>query len=329
LAALLCVDADAGVRELQRIIEGLPPAQINEFVQTLLTTLYDHRDLTFGNVHTDFLRAGPLVPFLTIVLRHVRREDDNQHDGAYTPNGRDEAEHVRGKLLERFTSIPGRGTVDTLLALREKQEWVHLKERLLIWAERRAAMDGDLKPWHGADVADFEERFDRPIRSSHDLFEVACNRLVNLKREWENDDFSIRGLLRQDERKRALEEPVQLWFARELEKGARNRYTVHREEEVIDGNEPDIRLASERADGPTSIEIKVADSWEFDELMDALEKQLVGKYMRARHSRYGILLLTGMANGRCGRRAARTRRSSRSSNICEETLCGLGQATQR
>ena len=153
-------------------------------------------------------------------------------------------------------------------------------------------MDGDLKPWHGADVADFEERFDRPIRSSHDLFEVACNRLVNLKREWENDDFSIRGLLRQDERKRALEEPVQLWFARELEKGARNRYTVHREEEVIDGNERDIRLASERADGPTSIEIKVADSWEFDELMDALEKQLVGKYMRARHSRYGILLLT-------------------------------------
>ena len=189
-------------------------------------------------------------------------------------------------------NIPGRETVDTLLALRKEPEWKRYDERLLVWAERRAAQDGDLNPWAPVDVAEFEERFERPVRSRSDLYEIAIDQLAALKDELEDGDFSSRDLLRQDERERADERLVQNWFARELKKAARHRYTVHREEEVIDENEPDIRLSSERADGPTSIEIKVANSWNLDQLESALEDQLVGKYMRDQHSRHGILLLT-------------------------------------
>jgi hypothetical protein len=292
LVALLCVDADAGVSELQRCVRGLMQAEADEFVQTLLNTLYEHRGATFDEAHKDYLRAEALEPLLTIVLAHVRRSDDRQHEGQYTPDERDEAEHVRGKLLESFTGIPGRKTVDTLLALRARPEWADLNERLLIWAERRAAQDGDLAPWQAADIVNFEERYERPVQSSQDLYEVACSRLASLKHELEHDDFSGRDLLRQDERDRGLEEPVQLWFAREFRNAARGQYTVHREEEVIGGDKPDIRLASEKADAPTSIEIKVADAWDFDQLVEALEDQLVGRYMRAERSRHGILLMT-------------------------------------
>ncbi len=293
LAALLCVDADAGVPELERCLAVLPQNVGDDLVKDLLNTLYEHRDLTFGSSHADFLRAGRLVPFLTLVLGRVRPEDDNQHDeGSYTPDERDDAENARGMLLESFTNIPGRETVDSLLALRKEPEWQRYNERLLVWAERRAAKDGDLSPWVPSEVAEFECRYERPVRSGTDLYEIAIDQLGTLKYELENDDFSARDLLRQDGRKRADEQQVQNWFARELKNAAHHRYTVHREEEVIDENKPDIRLSSENADGPSSIEIKVADSWSLSQLESALEEQLVGKYMRDQYSRHGILLLT-------------------------------------
>jgi hypothetical protein len=292
LTALLCVDGAAGISELQRCVEGLMPQDADEFVLALLNSLYEHRGAAFGEAHADFLEPAHLLPFITLVLSHVRYDEDRRHEGHYTPDERDEAEHVRGKLLERFTSIPGRQTVDTLLSLRDRPEWAYLRERLLIWAERRAAADGDLKPWEPTAIVEFEERFERPVGSSSDLYEVACSRLASLKYELEHDDFSNRDLLRQDERDHVLEERVQLWFAREFRNSARGQYTVHREEEVIDGDKPDIRLASEKADAPTSVEIKVADTWKFEELVEALEDQLVGRYMRAERSRHGILLMT-------------------------------------
>jgi hypothetical protein len=292
LTALLCVDGATGISELRRCVEGLMSSDADEFMLALLNTLYEHRGAAFGEAHTDFLEPSHLLPFITLVLSHVRYDEDRHHEGHYTPDERDEAEHVRGKLLERFTSIPGRQTVDTLLSLRDRPEWAYLRERLLIWAERRAAADGDLKRWEPSDVVQFEERFERPVGSSNDLYEVAYSRLASLKYELEHDDFSNRDLLRQDERDRALEESVQLWFAREFRHAARGQYTVHREEEVIDGDKPDIRLASQKADAPTSIEIKVADSWKYEELVEALEDQLVGRYMRAERSRHGVLLMT-------------------------------------
>jgi hypothetical protein len=293
LTALLSTNAGAGIEELQHCLQTLPNVAGDNLVMNLLNTMYERGGTAFGGTHTDFLRAEALVPFLTIVLARVRRGEDNQHeDGSYTPDVRDNAQQVRGLLLEKFAGIPGRHTVDTLLALRSRPEWAAYKERLLIWAQRRAGQDGDLIPWKASEVADFEERRSRPIGSGHELYEVSVEILRELKRDLEDGDFSVRDLLRQDARERVEEKPLQLWFARELEKAARARYKVHREVEVIDGNEPDIRVTSDKADGPSSIEIKAADSWNFDELMDALEKQLVGKYMRDQHSRHGILLLT-------------------------------------
>jgi hypothetical protein len=40
-----------------------------------------------------------------------------------------------------------------------------------------------------------------------------------------------------------------------------------------------------------SIEIKWADSWTLPQLLERLENQLVGQYLRAHNSRYGIYFL--------------------------------------
>ena len=42
---------------------------------------------------------------------------------------------------------------------------------------------------------------------------------------------------------------------------------------------------------PVSIEIKWAENWTLEELLERLENQLVGQYLRDNNSRYGIYLL--------------------------------------
>lgn len=42
---------------------------------------------------------------------------------------------------------------------------------------------------------------------------------------------------------------------------------------------------------PVSIEVKWADYWTLQELYDGLEAQLVGKYLRAHNSQYGIYVM--------------------------------------
>jgi len=42
---------------------------------------------------------------------------------------------------------------------------------------------------------------------------------------------------------------------------------------------------------PVSIEIKWAENWKLEKLLERLENQLVGQYMRDNNSRYGIYLL--------------------------------------
>ena len=47
-----------------------------------------------------------------------------------------------------------------------------------------------------------------------------------------------------------------------------------------------------------SIEIKIAESWSLNQLIEALQDQLVGQYLSQVNSRYGVLLLCSMGTPR-------------------------------
>ncbi len=92
-----------------------------------------------------------------------------------------------------------------------------------------------------------------------------------------------------------LESHLRRWLARKLNERSRKRYTVPQEEEIDQQEKPDLRLENPKTD-PVSIEVKWADNWTVTELLERLENQLVGQYLRAHNSRYGIYLLG--ANGK-------------------------------
>jgi hypothetical protein len=68
-------------------------------------------------------------------------------------------------------------------------------------------------------------------------------------------------------------------------------YSVERESRVADENSPDIRFRAKGSDARVPMEIKVAETWSLADLEEALTEQLVGRYLRDQHNRWGILLL--------------------------------------
>ncbi len=69
------------------------------------------------------------------------------------------------------------------------------------------------------------------------------------------------------------------------------RYSVPQEEELADAKRPDIRIHGFGFDGPVPIELKIACSWTGPQLVERLNNQLCGQYLRDIRSSYGIFLL--------------------------------------
>lgn len=103
--------------------------------------------------------------------------------------------------------------------------------------------------------------------------------------------FSYAGVFSNPKGKRAVREHYfQLWLAAELQHRSARRYEIVREEEEYAEKRPDLR-AHLTPINPTSIELKIAESWSLPELRSALSAQLVGQYMGEVSSQHGVLVV--------------------------------------
>ena len=153
-------------------------------------------------------------------------------------------------------------------------------------ATSRRRLDSEPEVWRPGDAAAMARNFDQPVRSGNDLFALTLRQTRVLKGELGDDDFRRREGLPTYE----VEDRLQEWLARYFDERSKEQYSVHREVLVAYGKKPDLRLESP-PHPPTSIEVKWADNWTYRQLSEALSDQLVGRYMRARRSRHGVLLL--------------------------------------
>jgi hypothetical protein len=291
LVALLFVEADTGVEALRTWIEesSSQPEQDRRML-AFCNAMMEHHSLRFGSFQRDFARIEILGDLLNLVYSHIRPEEDNNHEGVYSPDDRDNAETTRNFLVQCLVNTPGRASYEMLkrLAVSIPSLPERLQERFQQLAQDRAAKDADLTLWLPNDVAQFARTYTIPPRAAKDLFQLVLNRLDDLRHDLEGGDANEARLLASI-KEEAL---VQNWFAARLRSAAHGFYSVSREEEVADFKKPDIRVHSPSIDSPVSIEIKVADNWSYSELCERLENQLITQYHRDRHSRFGVYLLT-------------------------------------
>lgn len=286
IALAFRLNPEAATQSLMQKIDGLAPPQQTLLVQNVLPGI-------FGGRFSD----RPPVPELSLQVldrlvrlsfRTIRVEDDNQHPSGvvYSPDARDDAESARGAAFKRLSSIPGRATFNTLMALADIADFPLPPPHLREVARSRAAEDSEFAPWPPGETHAFEAASELLPQTSYDLQRLLLGRLADLQHGLLHDDFAQGSTLA------ALpsEKAVQNWMADRLQSVQGRSYTIEREPHVVDEKEPDIRARAAN-ESRVALEIKVAESWTLTELELALSEQLCGRYLRARGGRHGILLL--------------------------------------
>jgi hypothetical protein len=155
-------------------------------------------------------------------------------------------------------------------------------------ARNRAECDSEAaEAWSSSDVCAFETDFLTAPRNPLDLQRLALRRLADLQYDLLNADYAQGATVAS----LPHEVDVQDWIADRLRRDQGRSYSIEREPHVVEEKEPDIRLRAKASDANVPMEIKVAEDWSLNQLEDALKAQLIGRYLRERHNRYGILLL--------------------------------------
>jgi hypothetical protein len=120
--------------------------------------------------------------------RYVRPEDDEEHEGPYSPNTRDHAETARNFLLSALLDTSGREAHRLILALADDPMFAHFPDRLRLLARHRAASDAEGEPLDPRAIAALNERYEAPPNNRDGLFEVMVDRLDDLQQELSHGD---------------------------------------------------------------------------------------------------------------------------------------------
>lgn len=285
LPILARLDPAVCVDEMERLAGAIPPSQRSQVVGWF-SSLFGHR----SDVDLSKFGAQPelLLRLVRLANRHVRIEDDLDHDGVYTPELRDDAQRARSVLSGALLGIKGAGAWDIKVQLADDPEVAHYRDRIRAIALERLAEDWDAVVLNEADIVQLERDHDFSPTSCVEMAALLDTRLAD-----------IEDLLLQDASPRELwatikiERLLRRALAAELQKLARSAYLVNQEAVTGDEKESDIRLASTAAPLESVIELKIGENdYSFSDLRKALHKQLVGKYMAPEHRRVGCLLIS-------------------------------------
>lgn len=235
-----------------------------------------------------WLTPAALRRFIPLVYRYIRREDDIDRSGggAYSPTARDDAQEFRGGLLERLVATGHPDVESALQGLLSEPLLSHLSDYMRHLLEKHRDQLADGRPWRAADVRTFATEYERDPQTDADLYRIGLHRLLDLKRWVEEGEDSPREEVNRDNN----EAGFRRWLQPRLNERAKGRYVVPQEWEIDQGARPDLRLVIPDS-APVSLELKIADNWTIQQLLDGLEKQLVDTYLRDHRARYGIYVL--------------------------------------
>ena len=233
-----------------------------------------------------WLTPAAMRRFIPLVYRYIRREDDIDRSGggAYSPTARDDAQEFRGGLFERLVATGDPEIEPVLQEFLSEPLLSHLSDYMRHLLERHREQLADNPPWRASDVRRFAVEYEREPQTDADLFGMGIRRLLDLKRWVEMGEDSPRKEVHPGDKEAGFRD----WLRRRLNENSRD-YIVPPEWEIV-GGRPDLRLALPGA-APVSIELKIADNWTLQKLLDGLDTQLVGIYLRDDRARYGIYVL--------------------------------------
>ena len=285
LPTLMQIDPELGVAALEDRIRTIEPGRRSDAVTWFSVLFGDRHDAI--NLRDASFTPNLLLRLLRLAYRHVRPEDDAKHEGVYSPDTRDNAEHARNEIVNALLDAKGEEGWETKLVIAEDPLCAHFKDRILAVAEDHWAQEIDSVAFNETQAVALDKTGEAPASTNEAMFAILNDRLADL------DDLLLRDSSPRDAWAGITDEKVmRREIARELSHAANGLYKVDQEAVTADEKETDIRLRSVVSDHEAVIELKLADGRSARDLRDTIYTQLVKKYMAAENSRSGCLLVT-------------------------------------
>jgi hypothetical protein len=121
-----------------------------------------------------------LLRLVRLAYRHVRPEDDVQHESSYSPDIKDYADRGRDALVSALLAKSGVDGFAAKLALAADPMCAHFKDRVLAVARGRAAEDADGIALSEANLVALNRYCEAPPTSRDALFAVMEDRLSDI-----------------------------------------------------------------------------------------------------------------------------------------------------
>lgn len=288
LPALFEVDPERAVERLEAICSEVSVSRESAAVAWFAKL--------FGGLHrgqgVDLRHPGMtadlLLRLLRLAYRHVEREEDNAHEGSYSPGTRDTAETGRNMLLNAVIELGGADGWKAKQDIANEPEFAHLRERLRALAMEKSAREADNLAMRPEEVRKLDDRREPAPRSAAEMFVLMLDRLDDLH-EHMLEDTSPRELWSSIKDERVMRREI----ARFLETHARGAYSIAQENVTVDEKETDIRLRSQVSAIEGVIELKIGDKdYSGTDLKAVISEQLVSKYLAPTGRRAGCLMIT-------------------------------------
>ena len=293
VGAWLRVDGIAAIHAVEQRLMSLSPPDADALMVNVCSNLLDRQSAkaSVGTPLPSYREPACLRRLIPLVIKHVRPDEDRDHSSgeAYSPTPRDDAERFRYLLWEVLRDAESleadnvlRGFLDNP-AMAPNHDWI---QELL---DRRRSRRADDVPWKTTDVRSFSEKHLIAPRSDYTLFRLICRHLKDIQAGFERPEIpGSRTRLRKED----LEDSLRNLLHDELKQRAGDWYSVTAESEVDLAQRPDLTVIRPGLNS-LPIEVKLANlkHWPLHKLLERLENQLVGQYLRAEGIRYGVYVL--------------------------------------
>lgn len=239
------------------------------------------------------------------------KDDVERPEGvSYSPGPRDHAERFRGAIIGGIAAATSQTAYSALSRIREALPGGdftvdYIKRTQFELRERQFTRE----PLPQLKYGKFEEDFRGDVTGSTSFAMAVHADLRAVQYDVERGEHSLRSFFNQVDFKRinqkgeegakaglALEVHFQRLLASELSHHTRTRYSVTMESETAEAKRRDVLCS--KGDWRASIELKMSERWNLADYLVALEKQLVGQYMRHNKATAGFLVLVLQTKGR-------------------------------
>lgn len=289
LAVLFNVNAEAAVERLEAICAGVPVSQYSLAVHWI-AELFGHHVNHFG---IDLGRAeftpDLIVRLARLAYHHVAIAEDISHEGVYSPDVRDNAQHARSStILSALLNLAGPEGWAAKQAIANDPAYSHMRDRLHALAIQASAREAEGPPLSSKEVANLENALQPAPRTAADMFTLMQDRLDELA-DHLTSDTSPREMWHGVKLERLMRRAI----ADFLTQRAFGAYTVPQEGVTADEKETDIRMRATAGEQEAVIELKIGDkSYTAASLCKTITDQLVRKYLAPETRRAGCLLIT-------------------------------------